>query len=254
MSRVDEEVAFNDRYFTMQANIDETVWLLNGRLPGFAGRIVMGALEAKADTFPAEPGTVSRAARYADALWAISLDSLYGTDGASIEDSTPVLTVFVDANEAAASNGEAGVVIQGGPRVGVAAIEAILCDGVVEVTARTKDGTPLNMGRRSRTIPPALRRFILDRDGTACTITGCTSRYRLQVHHIKRWIDGGRTDPENLTTVCWFHHHIVIHGQGFKIDPDSPPQRRRLLQPPIHGPPWLEQARARGMVVSETAK
>ena len=57
-----------------------------------------------------------------------------------------VLTVFVDANEAAATDGEAGVVVQGGPRVGEAAIEAILCDGVIEVTARTKDGTPLRYG------------------------------------------------------------------------------------------------------------
>ena len=253
MTRVDEEVVFNDRYLTMQASIDESVWLLNGRLPGLAGRIVIDALEAKADTFPAGPGRVSRAARNADALWAISLDTLRGGDGATIEDAAPLLTVFVDAREAAVSNGEAGVVIQGGPRVGVAAIEAILCDGIIEVTARTKHGVPLNMGRRSRAIPPNLRRFVLDRDGAACTIAGCTSRYRLQVHHIVRWVDGGRTDPENLTTVCWFHHHVVIHGQGFRIDLDSPPQRRRLLQPPIHGPPWLEQARAKGMVISETA-
>ena len=167
----------------------------------------------------------------------------------SIEDPTPLLTVFVDANEAASTNGQAGVTVLGGPRVGEAAIEAILCDGIIEVTARTKHGTPLRMGRRSRPIPPQLRRFIMDRDGAACTIAGCTSKYRLQVHHIKRWIDGGRTDPENLTTVCWFHHQVVIHGHGFTIDPDSPPQRRRLLHPPIHGPPWLEQARARGMVV-----
>ena len=93
---------------------------------------------------------MSRAARNADALWAISLDALYGGDGASIEDPTPVLTVFVDANEAAATNGQAGVAVLGGPRVGEAAIEAILCDGIIEVTARTKDGTPLRMGRRSQ--------------------------------------------------------------------------------------------------------
>jgi len=236
---------------TVEPNLDESAWRLNGRLPGFAGRIVINALEAKADTLPKEPRHVSRAARNADALWAISLDTLYGGDGATIEDPAPVLTVFVDAHEAAGSNGQAGVTVAGGPRVGEAAIEAILCDGVVEVTARTKHGTPLNMGRRTRAISPQLRRFVMDRDGAACTIAGCTSRYRLQVHHITRWIDGGRTDPENLTTVCWFHHQIVIHGQGFRIDPDSPPQRRRLLQPPIHGPPWLEQARAKGMVASE---
>ena len=102
MTRVDEEMAFNDRYVIVEPNLDESVWRLNGRLPGFAGRIVIDALEAKADTFPKEPGQVSRAARNADALWAISLDTLYGTDGASIEDPTPLLTVFVDANEAAA--------------------------------------------------------------------------------------------------------------------------------------------------------
>jgi len=238
----------------MQPNIDESVWLVNGRLPGFAGRSVIDALEAKADTLPKEPGTVSRAARNVDALWAISLDSLRGGDGATIQDPPPVLTVFVDAAEATATGGEAGVRVAGGPRVGEAAIEAILCDGIIEVTARTTDGTPLRMGRRARAISPQLRRFVLDRDGAACTIAGCTSRYRLQVHHITRWVDGGRTDPENLTTVCWFHHHIVIHGQGFRIDPSSPPQRRRLLQPPIHGPPWLDHARAKGMVISETPR
>ena len=208
-------------------------------------------MDTKADSFPAVPGGESRAARWADALWAISLDSLSGGDGASIDESVPLLAVFVDANEAAASNGQAGVVLEAGPRVGEAAIEAILCDGVVEVTARMSDGTPLRLGRRTRAIPPQLRRSILDRDGAACTIAGCTSRYRLQVHHIVRWIDGGRTDPENLTTVCWFHHQVVIHGRGFRIDPESPPQRRRLLHPPIHGPPWLEHARTRGLTITE---
>ena len=261
MTRIDEEVSFNERYVVMEPNLDESAWRLNGRLPGFAGKIVIEALDAKADTFPngSEQGRVSRTTRYADALWAISLDSVCGSDGATIEDqggnafdeSVPLLAVFVDANEAAASNGQAGVVLEAGPRVGEAAIEAILCDGMVEVTARTGDGTPLAVGRRSRVIPPRLRRFILDRDGAGCTVAGCMSRYRLQVHHIVRWADGGRSDPENLTTVCWFHHQVVIHGQGFRIDPESPPQRRRLLHPPIHGPPWLEHARTRGLTITE---
>ena len=251
MTRIDEECAFNDRYLVAEPNLDESAWRLHGRLPGTAGSVVVAALEAKADTFPAEPDTRSRAARNADALWAISLDALSGGDGATIDTSTPLLTVFVDATEAAASNGEAGVTVEAGPRVGKATIEAILCDGIVEVTASTSDGIPPTVGRRRRIIPPRLRRFVLARDGAMCTIAGCTSRYRLQIHHIKRWADGGHTDPENLTTVCWFHHHITIHGQGFTIDPNSPPQRRRLLRPPIHGPPWLEHARARVMVASE---
>jgi hypothetical protein len=167
----------------------------------------------------------------------MSLDSLAGTDGATIESATPLLTVFVDAHDAAATNGEAGVVVAAGPRVGPDTVEAILCDGIIEVTGRTEDGTPVNMGRRSRTIPPRLRRFILARDGAVCTIEGCISRYRLQPHHITPWSKGGATDVENLTTLCWFHHHVVIHGRGYTINPSSPPHRRRLLRPPIHAPP-----------------
>ena len=148
-----------------------------------------------------------------------------------------MVTVFVDATEAAPTNGETGVQVEAGPQVGPHTLEAILCDGIIEVTARTQDGTPLAIGRRSRVIPPRLRRFVLHRDAAGCTIAGCVSRYRLQVHHIQPWSKGGRTDPENLTTVCWFHHHVVIHGQGFTIDKTSPPQRRRLLRPRNHAPP-----------------
>lgn len=238
MTRLDEEIAFNERYVSVQPNLDESAWRLHGQLPGLAGRVVVEALEARADTFPYGPeAPSSRATRNADALWSIALDSLHGSDGATVESAATMLSVFVDATETAATNGEAGVQVEAGPQVGPHTIEAILCDGIIEVTARMKDGTPLALGRRSRVIPPRLRRFVLHRDGGCCAIAGCVSRYRLQIHHITSWSDGGRTDPENLTTLCWFHHHVVIHGHGFTIDATSPPQRRRLLHPRIHAPP-----------------
>ena len=235
ISRDDERRAFDRRYLVTQPNLDESSWRLYGRLPGAAGRVVVEALDRRADEFAGDPYE-PRSTRRADALWAISLDSLAGGDGATVESATPLLTVFVDATEAAPANGEAGVTLASGPRIGPSAIEAILCEGVVEVTARTGDGRALGMGRRSRIIPPRLRRFILARDGGVCTVAGCTSRYRLQPHHIVPWSEGGTTDEENLTTLCWFHHHVVIHGRGFTIDPDSPTQRRRLRRPAIHAP------------------
>jgi hypothetical protein len=233
-----ERQAFETRYLTAQPNLDESSWRVHGDLPAMAGRCFVDALDAKADQLPADPdGNHSRGTRWADALWAISLDSLAGTDGATIESATPLLTVFIDANDAAGTNGETGVMIEAGPSVGPSAVEAILCDGIIEVTGRTQDGTPLGMGRRSRTIPPRLKRFILARDGGVCTIAGCISRYRLQPHHIVSWAHGGVTDADNLTTLCWFHHHVVIHARGFTINPETPPQRRRLNRPPIHAPP-----------------
>jgi hypothetical protein len=148
-----------------------------------------------------------------------------------------VVSIFVDAREAAGSNGEAGAEIDVGPRVGPLTLEEILCDGRVEVLVTARDGTPHTVGPTARTIPPKLRRFILHRDGGACTADGCRSGYRLQPHHILPRSQGGTHDPGNLTTLCWFHHHVVIHREGFRIDPDSPPQRRRFLPPNNHDPP-----------------
>ncbi len=238
MTRLDEIQSFEERYVSIQPNLDESAWTLTGRLPGFAGRTVVAALETRGDSFPyGSSVTPSRTTRNADALWSISHDAAAGSDGASVDTATPMLTVFVDATEAAATNATTGITLEAGPRVGPNAIEAILCTGIVEVTARTPDGQPLALGRRTRVIPSRLRRFILHRDATRCTISGCTSQYRLQIHHMIPWSDNGRTDPENLTTLCWFHHHVVIHGHGHRIDPTTPPQRRRLLNPRIHAPP-----------------
>ncbi|MEN8113447.1 MAG: DUF222 domain-containing protein [Actinomycetota bacterium] len=233
LSRDEEREAFDRRYVVAQPNLDESSWKVHARLPGIAGRTLVDALDTTVDRLP--DSSESRSTRRADALWQISLDSLQGSDGASIETASPLLTVFMDANDAAPTDGEAGVWIQAGPRVGLDTLDAIFCDGVVEVTARASDGTPLNMGRRTRVIPPRLRRFVLARDD-GCTIVGCTSRYRLQVHHITPWSQGGATDASNLATVCWYHHHIAIHARGFTIDLDSPTHRRRL-RPPTRAPP-----------------
>jgi len=233
-----EREAHETRYLAAQPNLDESSWRVHGSLPGPAGRVFVEALDARCDTLPQDPvGNRSRTTRYADALWAMSLDSLAGGDGASIDSATPLLTVFVDANRAVASNGESGVVIEAGPRVGPSAIEAILCDGIIEVTARSATGEPINLGRRTRVVRPRLRRFVLHRDGGVCTVEGCTSRYRLQAHHIVPWSEGGVTSEHNLTTLCWYHHHVIVHGREFAIDPSSPPHRRRFLRPPIHAPP-----------------
>ena len=130
MTRLDEIQAFEERYVSIQPNLDETCWTLTGRLPGFAGRTVVEALETRGDEFPYGQGAApSRTTRNADALWSISHDAVSGGDGATIDTSSPVLTVFVDATEAAASNGTTGVTLEAGPRVGPNAVEAILCTG-----------------------------------------------------------------------------------------------------------------------------
>jgi len=83
----------------------------------------------------------------------------------------------------------------------------------VEVTVKAEDGVPLRYGRTSRTVPDSLRRAILHRDGNTCAADGCQSRYRLQIHHIHHWAEGGPTDPENLIALC----SLVHLGWGWTI-------------------------------------
>ena len=129
---------------------------------------------------------------------------------------------MVEAATAAQSRGEAGVTISGGPRVGPDTLDRILCEGSVEIMVDDGLGRPLAVGPTTRVIPPKIRRFVLLRDG-GCTIDGCTSRYRLEVHHIVPRSEGGTHDVGNLTTLCWWHHHVAIHNRGYRIDPTSPP-------------------------------
>jgi hypothetical protein len=138
----------------------------------------------------------------------------------------PSVTVLVDATQDdAASHAE----VEYGARVGPNTLETILCTGSVRVVGMD-GGRPISASRSGRAIPPAIRAVVAHRD-KRCVIDGCTSRYRLQPHHIRHWADGGTHDPDNLVTLCWYHHHVAIHRSGFRIDPESPPLRRRLIRP-----------------------
>ena len=148
----------------------------------------------------------------------------------------PLVTVFVDVGRATQTQSKTGIILDSGVRIGPDALDGLLCDSQIE-TILSRDGTRLAVGRHTRTINPALRRAILHGDAGVCTADACTSRHRLQARRITPYSRGGPTDPANLTTLCWYHHHVVIHGMGYQIDPDTPPQRRRFLKPSGNDPP-----------------
>jgi hypothetical protein len=228
---VDEREAFERRFVSIQPSLDESSWKLWGLLPALEGKTVAGTLDAVADELPREPHAESRSARRADALFMVC--DRQGGDGSS--SGLVNTTVVVDAREAAEANGETGSWIVGGPRVGPGTLERLLCESTVEVIARNFDGEPLAVGTASTSISPRTRRWVLARDGGFCTADGCGSSYRLQPHHVRHRNDGGDNEASNLTSLCWFHHHVVVHGRGFQIDPTSPQLRRRFLPPKVVG-------------------
>jgi len=73
----------------------------------------------------------------------------------------------------------------------------------------------LNVGRKTRSIPPAIRRALKRRD-SGCRFSGCTCSRFVDAHHIQHWADGGETAMENLVLLCR-HHHRLVHEGGFGI-------------------------------------
>ncbi len=219
------------RFLMIQPRLDRSAYRVTGQLPGLEGDYVSQILDQVADSLPDTPGLEREPlpTRRADALVDVCSRAAEGHgDASSAPLSRPHINVFVDARDAAPTNGETGAWLASGTRVGPATLERILCEGTVDVTSLTSDGKPLAVGNSSTAIPPRTRRYVLHRDGGTCTIDGCRSRHRLQPHHVEPRSVDGDNDPDNLTTLCWYHHHIVIHGRGFHLDPNSPPQRRRL--------------------------
>jgi hypothetical protein len=219
ISTLQEQASFEDRYLVIQPNLDSSMYKLWGQIHGVDGQIIDEAIRQRATAFPNIPDQ-SQGQLLADALTDLCLDSLTG--GSEGESGRPVVVaeVFVDAAVAAPTQGEAGATTSSGLRVGPNTLAEILCNGTARIIYTDSNG-PFAVTNRTDAIPPAIRAFVLKRDQGRCSIEGCGSRHRLQPHHIKERHSGGNHDPDNLITLCWYHHHVAIH---------------QLVPPPAGGP------------------
>ena len=91
----------------------------------------------------------------------------------------------------------------------------LCCDAGIVPVVDGPNGEPLSVGRRTRSIPPSVRRALLSRD-RGCRFPGCTATHRLHGHHVKHWADGGETSLDNLILLCPTHHRLVHEG-GFDV-------------------------------------
>jgi hypothetical protein len=81
------------------------------------------------------------------------------------------------------------------------AARRLACDASLLVVEQDDVGNVLNIGRRSRVIPPAMSRALAIRDG-GCQFPGCCESRYVEGHHVKHWADGGETRLDNLVTLC----------------------------------------------------
>jgi hypothetical protein len=227
---------------------------LEGEFPASQGAVVVSALQRMADAVPAMPGEEGPSyaeARRADAL--VALCSNRAADDADADRATVV--VHARLGDLASARGSAE--IEGGGPIHPETVRRLLCDGRVQAVVEDRDGEPLRLGRLSREPSPAMLRLLRYRD-MGCTFPGCGARRFTQAHHIVWWGEGGSTDLNNLTLVCFFHHRLV-HEHGWRVRKDTRgrlrwitpdgvvhrPGARAVTSPPSR-PPRLVSAVARG--------
>ena len=210
---------------------DQSLWfhtepdgslVIRGRVPAEIGALFKRALEAAGDSLPipknVPAGTsldedellrsrkrrVEALAMLAESFLATGPRDLSGGDRQQI-------VVHVDAGtfrDRCAGRCE----LEQGPSIAAETARRLACDcGVVRILENEK-GEPLDVGRRTRTIPPAIRRALNSRD-KGCRFPGCSFKRYVDGHHVRHWADGGETKLSNLVTLCRFHHRLVHEGQ-----------------------------------------
>jgi hypothetical protein len=182
----------------------------------------------------AEPPTVPQ--QQADALALIAETALHhGSDPGAPAERYQVV-VHVDAPVLADADAPGQSVLDDGAHVSAETSQRLACDASRVVMRHDPDGRILEVGARTRTIPPALRRALHHRD-RGCRFPGCGLRFG-QGHHIRHWAHGGPTTLSNLALLCR-RHHRAVHEEGYQVErqPDGElrfcrPDGRPLLESP----------------------
>lgn len=218
---------------------DGTV-VLRGHLTAEVGTLLLRALDAARETLyhrrrgtgealpvthPAAE-TPTRPQQQADALALLAETALHhGLDPGAPGERYQVV-VHVDAAVLANTAQPGQSVLDDGAHVPAGTPQRLACDASRVVMRHDQDGRVVEVGARTRTIPPALRRALQHRDKT-CRFPGCNVRVA-EGHHVRHWAHGGPTSLSNLALLCR-RHHRAVHEEGYHLErlPDGALQFRR---------------------------
>jgi len=215
--------------------------VIKGRLEPEVGALVMQGLAAARESLYQRARQRARAAtgfgnvseetppvsqQQADALALLAETALHhGLDPGAPGERYQVV-VHVDAKVLADPDHPGQSVLEGGTHVSAETSQRLACDASRVVMRHDDEGRLVEIGARTRTIPPALRRALHHRD-QGCRFPGCGLRFT-QGHHLRHWAHGGPTTLSNLALLCR-RHHRAVHEEGYQVArlPDGALQFRR---------------------------
>ena len=207
---------------------DGTV-VIRGRLTPEAGALLLRSLDAARETLyqrrranevaqsPSDPAAEAptRSQQQADALALLAESALHHELDPGAPGERYQVVVHVDAAVLADPAEPGQSVLEEGVRVSAETSRRLACDASRVVMRHDQDGRVVEVGARTRTIPPALRRALQHRDKT-CRFPGCNVRVA-EGHHVRHWADGGPTKLSNLALLCR-RHHRAVHEEGYQVE------------------------------------
>jgi hypothetical protein len=215
----DADAAFRRRYVNCRHDDDGSL-LIEGRLPAEEAAVVLAALAAgrsalrTAEDVSAETSSERRAVSNADAL-VLMADTLLGSGPVARNGGERYqVVVHVDAATLGGESEHGLGELEHGSALHPETARRLACDAAV-VRILERDGRPLSVGRRTRSVPPALGRALQSRD-RGCRFPGCCERRFVDAHHIEHWARGGPTNLSNLVQLCRYHHRL-LHEGGYRI-------------------------------------
>jgi len=240
------------RYLRAYTDEDGMV-VVRARLAPEVGALFLKALEAAREALyqrsresdVSDPVQVSGGQQRADALELLAESALEGALNPGTAGDRYQVVVHVSGEDVSAETSDregAEALPYKGCHVSAETSRRLKCDSSQLVMTHDSEGGVLDVGRKTRSIHPALRRALQHRDGE-CRFPGCCQK-RCDVHHVEHWADGGKTEIGNLLLLCR-HHHRVLHEGGFRVELDADGtsrfySRRGWLIPEVPPAPLLE--------------
>ena len=185
-------------------------------MPSLAGETLLTALDALMQpTDTTDDRTPSQ--RRCDALEDMARSFLEGTETPQVGGEKPHLNLHVDL---AALRDEPGVLheTETGHVLDPETIRQLACDSSVSRIVWGPESEIIDVGRKTRVIPAALRKAVIVRD-RHCTWPGCDRDPRwCDIHNITHWADGGETNLDNLRLLCRYHHTMIHQEDDQRVD------------------------------------
>ena len=172
---------------------------------------------APADQAPPSPSNAESLVAIAEHALARPPTGLAGGERNQLIVHIDVATFAADS-PGASLTGPGACAVADGPGIAAETARRLACDCSLVPTLESA-GRTLDVGRRTRSIPPAIRRALSGRDGR-CQFPGCERHRFVDAHHVHHWAQGGETSLDNLVLLCR-HHHRLVHEGGFAVTRSS---------------------------------